>query len=366
MSKSMFSAASLFAAPLSVIVLVAPQSAWSACGEILVSKGDVKVESASNGSGGGKVTAAAAGTKVCQGDTVIAGAQSRAKVKMEDGNELNISPDSRIKLETYEYKPADNKKKVMLNVLYGKVRAATREEGMYNDKAKDGQANTFQVKTKSAVAGVRGTDFLTGFNRQTEKTEVVTFRGKVDVGSPGPGGSIMNPVSVGAGQKTEALPGAPPAPPKAVPAAEMDKMNKESKAEAKTPGTTEPKSGEPKKEEPKKEEPKAEEPKKEVPKKDASNSGSSGSSSGGTAANNPPPVARAPASAMPIGSMIDTGDLGSSPGQGPALPKLPTIPMVIPPAVTQLPVVAPVVCDLCNRAVESGPGKVNIRILVPK
>ena len=190
-------------------LLIAPEILWAACGEILVSKGDVKIESAV----GGKVSTAAAGAKVCQGDTIIAGLQSRAKVKMEDGNELNISPESRIKLEVYEYKPADNKKKVMLNVLYGKVRSATREENMYNDKAKDGQANTFQVKTKSAVAGVRGTDFLTSFDRKTSKTEVVTFKGSVDVGRAGPGGTILGAVSIGAGQKTEALPGAPPAPP---------------------------------------------------------------------------------------------------------------------------------------------------------
>ena len=215
MPKSILSLGLLFS------IALAPQFASAACGEILVSKGDVKIESGKDKN----TTAAPAGTKVCQGDTVIAGAQSRAKVKMEDGNELNISPDSRILLETYEYKAADNKKKVMLNVLYGKVRAATRDENMYNDKSHDGQANTFQVKTKSAVAGVRGTDFLTSFDPKTTKTEIVTFRGKVDVGTAGPGGVIINAVSVGAGQKTESLPGAPPAPPKPVPVNEMKEMN---------------------------------------------------------------------------------------------------------------------------------------------
>jgi hypothetical protein len=355
MSKSKFSRAATFAGAALILALLAPRSAWSACGEVLVSKGDVKIESGADG----KSSPAPAGTKVCQGDTVIAGAQSRAKVKMEDGNELNISPESRIKLETYEYKPADNKKKVMLNVLYGKVRAATREENMYNDKATDGQANTFQVKTKSAVAGVRGTDFLTSFDRRTTKTEIVTFRGKVQVGMIGPGGRMMRPVMVGANQRTVALPGSGPAAPKPVTAAEMDKMNTESRTDAKLPGVGEPKSQDSGKEEPKREEPKKDEPKKDVPKKEASNpKGPSGSSGN--------PGSRAPAAAMPTGSMIDTGDLGSAPGQGPALPVMPNVPLVIPPAVTQLPVVAPVVCDLCNRAVESGPGKVNIRSLVPQ
>ena len=222
MAQRFFLASILFFALMTVSA-----RASAACGEVAVSKGDVKIEVAKDK----KVSAAPQGTKVCAGDTIISGPQSRAKVKMEDGNELNISPDSRILIETYEYKPSDNKKKVMLNVLYGKVRAATREENMYNDKDKSGQANTFQVRTKSAVAGVRGTDFLTSFDRMSSKSEVLTFKGTVEVGQPGPGGQMMNPVKVQAGQKTEALPGAPPEPPRPVPPKEMEQQSRETKAD---------------------------------------------------------------------------------------------------------------------------------------
>ncbi|MBK7891530.1 MAG: FecR domain-containing protein [Bdellovibrionales bacterium] len=404
-------------------MLALPSFADASCGEVAIAKGDIKVESGKDK----KVSAAAAGAKVCQGDTIISGPQSRAKIKMEDGNELNISPDSRIMLETYEYKPSDNKKKVMLNVLYGKVRAATKEENMYNDKDKSGQANTFQVKTKSAVAGVRGTDFLTSFDRSTSKAEVLTFKGTVEVGQPGPGGSIMNPVRVGAGEKTEAFPGAPPAPPKAVPPKEMEKAGSESKAETASNGPSGPVDGaksdtakkeddkkdgdkrddqarrdEPKKEDGKKDEPKRGDDKKEEPKRDSgqrqearrdepkqdsngSGSSSSGSSpggpakspggtatnSGGTNGGNPPvagtgPVGdqRQPASVpMPGGSMIDRGDLALAPSPGMALPPMNTIPVYVPPVINQLPTTVPV-CDLCNRTIESGPAKVNVKIII--
>lgn len=368
-----------------------PEALWAACGEILVSKGDIKVESAE----GGKVSNAAQGTKVCQGDTIVAGVQSRAKVKMEDGNELNISPESRIKLEIYEYKPADNKKKVMLNVLYGKVRSATREENMYNDKAKDGQANTFQVKTKSAVAGVRGTDFLTSFDRKTSKTEVVTFKGNVDVGRAGPGGTILGAVSIGAGQKTEALPGAPPAPPKPVPSKEMEKMNVESSADV--AGV--------KKDAPARENaPASSEPKRDEGKKEASTnsggagggtsestpggstgsatsgggtSGSSGSASGSgsgssggsgsaapggaTAVTRPKSESAAP---RPGGSMVTSGDLGKAPDRSPAnIGGGPVL--VMPPAPIPTPPPIPA-SELVRQQLETGPGKVNIKIIVPQ
>lgn len=217
-------AAILFGASLATF---AQAQAQAACGTLETSFGDVKIESAQTK----KVSAAPKGAKICSGDTIIAGKDSRAKIKMEDGNELNISPDSKIALENYEYKPAENKKKVLLNVLSGKVRASTKQENMYNDKSKDGQANTFQVRTKSAVAGVRGTDFLTGYNPSTQKSEVVTFKGKVEVGQPGPGGSITNSVQVLPGQKTEAAPGQPPAAPRPMPKAEFEELKKESKAD---------------------------------------------------------------------------------------------------------------------------------------
>lgn len=379
----------------------------AACGEVAISKGDVKIENLKTKAS----TTAVKGTKVCQGDAIVAGPQSRAKIVMEDGNELNVSPESRIVLEQYEYKPADNKKKVMLNVLYGKVRAATKEENMYGDKAADGQANAFQVKTKSAVAGVRGTDFLTSFNRKNSKAEIVTFKGRVDVGTLGANGAILNPVSVGPNQKTEALPGSPPAPPKPVPSSEMEKMNVETKADVATgpkdSGSNSPTQNQDASNDDKKDD------KKDGPKdraengrdgqsqdgaKDSqdgkSNSGrggetggvAGGDSAGGTGSGTgstgdgkkgpekgpvagqpsgqpgaPPP--RAPSS-IPGGSMIDAGDLGKAPGQSPALPSMPVVPIYAPPVIGTIPTVAPV-CDLCNQAIQNGPGRVNITITIP-
>lgn len=201
-------------------------SAEAACGTFEVAKGDVKVQS------GPKVSAATQGSKICSGDSVITADQARAKIKMDDGNELNVSPNSKIVLEDYQYDPGQNKKKVLLNVLKGKIRAATREENMYNDKSKDGQANTFQVKTKSAVAGVRGTDFLTSFDVSNGRSEVVTFRGKVDVSSLGANGKVISTVQVGVGQSTSVFTGKAPEVPKALPAMDLESIETESTSPA--------------------------------------------------------------------------------------------------------------------------------------
>ena len=207
----------LLSAAIFAFVLFAQSAQASNCGKAEVVKGDVQVKR-----GSGAYSALKIGDQVCQGDEVKTAGESRTKLVMDDGNVLNVNPSSAIKIEAYVNDGGD-KKKVLLNVMYGKMRATVNQK--YDGKSASGEPQTFQVKTKSAVAGVRGTDFLTGFEPKANKMQVVTFEGRVEVGKPGPGGSIMGSVFVGAGQKTEAAMGQPPAPPKAVPASELKSMD---------------------------------------------------------------------------------------------------------------------------------------------
>ena len=101
--------------------------ARASCGTFGIVKGDVKIESGTIH----KLETAVAGGKVCSGDTVISGKDARAKILINvdapsGKNELNISPDTHLIIANYEFNPTDNKKKVMLNILSGKVRAGDR------------------------------------------------------------------------------------------------------------------------------------------------------------------------------------------------------------------------------------------------
>lgn len=189
-------------------------------GELKVVKGDVNIKSGRDS----KVTKAAIGLRVFPTDTIVTGKDSRAKILMVDKNEINISPDSEIVLQKYVYDPANGKKEVLLNVLSGKVRAKVEQKY-------DGKAATFHVKTPSAVAGVRGTDFLTSFDSKTNQSSVVTFHGRVEFGQPGAGGTIQNPVMVTPGQVSVASAGAAPSTPVAMPKQQLASMEKESNAD---------------------------------------------------------------------------------------------------------------------------------------
>jgi FecR protein len=191
-------------------------------GVFRVVKGDVKIIKSADKS----EAAAKIGMKVLPSDTIVAGKDSRAKIIMIDNNEINVSPDSKIQIQSYEYKPKEDKKTVLLNVVYGKVRAKVNQK--YEGE------NTFQVKTPSAVAGVRGTDFMTSYDKGSRETRIVTFEGKVAFGKPGAGGQIVNPVYVAMGQTSSANAGAAPAQPIEVPKTELSQMDQGSDA-AKTP-----------------------------------------------------------------------------------------------------------------------------------
>jgi hypothetical protein len=239
-----------------LVLMTGPMALAETSGTFTVVKGDVQVTTAN-----GTTEKAKVGKKVLPADVITAGAQGRAKIVMSDKNIINISPDTKLAVEKYVYDPATDNKQVTLNVVYGKVRATVEQKY-------DGEKNKFHIKTPAAVAGVRGTDFLTSYSAKTKETKIVTFEGKVAVGSPGPQGQIVNPVFVSPGQMTTAMQGAPPALPMAVPAEEFKTMNSESQADSGKKDSTKAEAKEAAKEEKKEEKKEDKEDRKEEKKEE--------------------------------------------------------------------------------------------------
>ena len=182
------------------------------CGQFKVVKGKVSYKKKSKK----KFKKARINKKICQGDLVKTEKNSRAKIVMADQNEINISPNTELLIEVYQ-----KNKKAVLNVLNGKVRSNVKK------KYQDNNNSHYRVKTKSAVAGVRGTEFLASYNSRTNQSKVVTFEGEVFVGKIGPGGTITSKVSVKPGQYTSNQPGQDPHPAKEVPPTELAQMDRE-------------------------------------------------------------------------------------------------------------------------------------------
>lgn len=197
-------------------VFVLTSYTYAASGMFMVVKGDVKISA-----GGAAPAVAKVGTKVAQGDQIIAGADSRAKIVMSDRNIINISPNTKLVIE--EYISDAKSKNVKLSLLEGKIR--TNVEQKYdNDK------NKFEIRTPTAVAGVRGTQFITSYSELTKKTEVITLQGQVEFRNvvAGTTGAKEEKVLVQKGeQSTVGSAGAPPEPPKRVPTEVIKDLDRE-------------------------------------------------------------------------------------------------------------------------------------------
>lgn len=203
------------------LLLSLPVYAAKSVGVFTVVKGNIKIQRA----GKKKLKKAKVGTKIKAKDVIIAGKNSRAKVTMMDNNILNISPDTKLELANYKMSKDGGEKNVTLNLMYGKVRSSVKQKY-------DGKKNTYRVKTKSAVAGVRGTDFIVGYSLSNLQSNIVTFEGQVEVGSGiNPSGQIMNAVKVNPGQFTNVSINTPPKPPAQVPKAQLNALNKATNAD---------------------------------------------------------------------------------------------------------------------------------------
>jgi hypothetical protein len=283
-------------------------------GIMMVVKGDVKVISGQSK----QPEAAKVGKKILPGDTITTGPDSRAKIVMSDKNVLNVSPDTQIVIEKYTNDGKD--KNVELKVEFGKIRASVEQKY-------DGEKSKFNVKTPSAVAGVRGTDFLTSYDRGSKNSQIITFSGTVAVGKPGPGGAILNPVFVQPGQMTTAAEGKGPEQPKAMPKEEMKKANQESNAETAKGGPAA--GGDGTKDGGQDKSTKEGEKDGKDKDKGGKDSASSDSKEGGD---------RKPASES--GSMLDSNDLGTGPsGGGEMRSKDMRPPMIVVPNLPRAPVV---------------------------
>ena len=139
--------------------------AQQSVGVFLIVKNKVQI---SRGSESIKVNV---GQKVQEGDVVVTDVDSRAKIVMNDRNIINVSPSTRFKITKYT---TDANRNVSLDLSNGKIRSNVIQKY-------DGEKNKYEVRTATAVAGVRGTRFITGYNPVTRVTQVVTLKGQVAV-----------------------------------------------------------------------------------------------------------------------------------------------------------------------------------------
>ncbi len=121
--------------------------------------------------------------KVSEKDVLETDPQSKAKILFIDNNILVVAPGTQVSVSHHHHDKDAKSGSTILNLMYGKIRNKISHTNHYDDKQ-----NTFQVRTKTAVAGVRGTDFVTSYDEsQGDTVNVQTLSGLVALASTATG-----------------------------------------------------------------------------------------------------------------------------------------------------------------------------------
>jgi hypothetical protein len=118
----------------------------------------------------GTKTKAVKGLWVTQGSVIKTEARSFVKLSFIDKSTMNIGPKSEMKIEKFSKDEPG-----VINVISGKIRSKVTKDYLRMDKDK----SKLFVKSKSAVMGIRGTDFAFTMNKKTGASTAVLFEGSV-------------------------------------------------------------------------------------------------------------------------------------------------------------------------------------------
>lgn len=111
-------------------------------GPLFVKKADASVKALSKNS------------VVEQGDVVITEKRTYARIKFSDDSEVTLRPGSEFKIESFSYEQAKPKEdKYSVELIKGGLRAISGHVG------KRGDPDSYKMKTRAAVIGIRGTVF---------------------------------------------------------------------------------------------------------------------------------------------------------------------------------------------------------------
>jgi len=184
---------------LALTLLAAPAYAQSDASLVAAVQGPVDVQQ------GGTWKEATIGLTVAPGDRVRTGANARAKLVLADDSVVDLAPATEGGLESQLFDPAARRFQTVFRLAKGKVHVQVSD---YYHEARA----RYEVETPTAVAIVRGTEFVVGYNSATELTEVVGIVDQVEVF--GKLAVLSGGVRVGPQSYTQVQKGRFPTPPK--------------------------------------------------------------------------------------------------------------------------------------------------------
>jgi hypothetical protein len=120
---------------------------------------------------------AATGTPIHRGDEVETGRPGRVRIVFQDDSVLTISDASRVVIDEQVFRSEAGTARSLFGLVQGKVSALVSEYYQRPGAA-------YEIRSATAVAGVRGTEFVMTYDPRGDVTEVAGLHGSVEVWSP--------------------------------------------------------------------------------------------------------------------------------------------------------------------------------------
>ena len=121
--------------------------------------------------------------RLVEGDNVRAHAGGSARLDLPDGSTLLVAENSRLVVAKLEMDQQSQARRMLFHLVVGKVRAVVAKASIGLVRAR--QSN-FAISTPTAVAAVRGTDFVVTFNDSQQVMRVAVLPESGEGSKPSP------------------------------------------------------------------------------------------------------------------------------------------------------------------------------------
>ncbi|MEK6742179.1 MAG: FecR family protein [Nitrospirota bacterium] len=129
-----------------------------------------------------------AGDPVSLGDAIRTKRNGRAEIQFKDETVIQLAPETRITIDEYSFRGEDTREKGLIGLFRGKMRAIVAKLKATVLPVSRTDAG-FNIKTPTAIAGVKGTDFIVYYERGV--TGVIFIDGEGFVYNPGQPGKVV-------------------------------------------------------------------------------------------------------------------------------------------------------------------------------
>lgn len=142
-------------------LLLTPLASWAeAVGTFTRVEGQVDVLPA----GGTEAAMVRVGDPVNMGDAIRTKRNSKAEIRFKDESVIQLAPETRITVDAYSFR-GQTRERGIIGLFRGKLRAVVSKLRASVVPASLGGGSDFNIKTPTAIAGIKGTDLIVYYDR---------------------------------------------------------------------------------------------------------------------------------------------------------------------------------------------------------